>query len=321
METSRPPLGSYGFNYLAEGVVCREVRGFDESGRLRLSGDFKCEGSQATNARIECRSCWRTFPVPEGLLWAVVPEQLAEAAGGPGASPAQAAGPEGLQAAAGAISKSLVSALAGMVHEVEQASSVQIARLETQWAEVARLAGDVPGLHSELAKLREQTASESLVEEQWRSRIAAVEAALREHEAQQQETADRAGALAAQQEDVQRRMESQGQAVASLEGQTAELRQAMAAQQSALLGRLEGLGGSLQADREAAGALRALCSQLQGECQALQLRLNAQADVIRALHGAALEQTTRREELRSAIQRLEELTGSLGQVKPLPEQL
>jgi hypothetical protein len=84
---------------------------------------------------------------------------------------------------------------------------------------------------------------------------------------------------------------------------------------------MDGLDSGLQADREAAGQLRALCAQLQGESQALQQRLNAQADVIRALHGAALEQTTRREELRAAVQRLEELTGSLDQVKPLPEQL
>ena len=65
VETSKPPLGSFGFNYLAEGTVCREVRGFDAAGRLLLSGDFRCEGSVGANARIECRSCWRTFAVPE----------------------------------------------------------------------------------------------------------------------------------------------------------------------------------------------------------------------------------------------------------------
>jgi hypothetical protein len=304
METSRPPLGSYGFNYLAEGVVCREVRGFDENGRLRLSGDFKCEGSQATNARIECRSCWKTFPVPEGLLWAVVPEQLADPTEGPVAEPAQAEGPEGIHAAAGAISRSLVSVLRSMVHEVEQASAVQIARLD----------GD-------LAKQREQAAAEAAVQEQWRSRTTEVETALRAQEAGQKEIADRAGALAAQQEEIQRKVENRALAIAGLEEQDGQLRQAAAAEHNALKERMDGLDSGLQADREAAAQLRALCAQLQGECEALQQRLNAQADVIRALHGAALEQTTRREELRAAVQRLEELTGSLGQVKPLPEQL
>ncbi|MFB3776241.1 MAG: hypothetical protein ACE141_01485 [Bryobacteraceae bacterium] len=289
VETSRPPLGSYGFNYLAEGVVCREVRGFDESGRLRLSGDFKCEGSQATNARFECRSCWRTFAVPEGLLWAVVPEQSAGGAGGPGAAQAQAVEAEGIEAAAGAISRNLVSVLRSMVHEVEQAGRVQMTRLETQIAEAAGLAAAVPALQADLARLHEQAASEALAEEQWRSRIAAVEASLSEERAKRQETADFAGLLATQQEETHKRV--------------------------------DGLHDAVQADREAAGQLRALCEQLQEECRALRQRLDAQAEVIRALHGAALEQTARREELRAAVQRLEELTGATAQVKPLPEQL
>jgi chromosome segregation ATPase len=44
---------------------------------LQLSSDFQCEGSRGVNPRIECRSCWQTFPVPEGLLWMVAAEQAA----------------------------------------------------------------------------------------------------------------------------------------------------------------------------------------------------------------------------------------------------
>ncbi|HSW50150.1 MAG TPA: hypothetical protein VLH09_08245, partial [Bryobacteraceae bacterium] len=216
-------------------------------------------------------------------------EQSAASVESPGAAQAQAVEAEGIEAAAGAISRNLVSVLRNMVREVEQAGSVRLTRIETQIAEAASLAGVVPALQADLGRMREQAASEALVEEQWRSRIAAAEASLREEQTKRQETAEFAGLLAGQQEETHKRV--------------------------------DGLHDSMHADREAAGQLRALCTQLQEECRALRQRLDAQAEVIRALHGAALEQTTRREELRAAVQRLEELTGVMGQVKPLPEQL
>src|SRR5512141_3033421 len=87
-ETTKPPLGSRGFNFLADDVVCREVRGYDENGRLRLSGDARCEGGGGANARIECRSCWQAFPMPEGLQWEVTPEFSPEVPLEPLAAPA-----------------------------------------------------------------------------------------------------------------------------------------------------------------------------------------------------------------------------------------
>jgi hypothetical protein len=39
LETTKPHLGSRGFNFLADDVVCREVNGYEENGRLLLSGD------------------------------------------------------------------------------------------------------------------------------------------------------------------------------------------------------------------------------------------------------------------------------------------
>ncbi len=67
-ETIRTPRGSYGFNYLAEGLISREVSGCDEAGRLRLSAEYRWQPIQGENARLECRACWHTFPLPEGLL-------------------------------------------------------------------------------------------------------------------------------------------------------------------------------------------------------------------------------------------------------------
>ena len=56
-----------GFNYLAEGLISREVSGYDEAGSLRLSTEHRWQPMQGANTRLECRACWHTFPLPEGL--------------------------------------------------------------------------------------------------------------------------------------------------------------------------------------------------------------------------------------------------------------
>jgi hypothetical protein len=320
VETSRPPLGSFGFNYLAEGVVCREVRGYDDSGRLRLSGDFKCEGSQMTNARIECRSCWRTFPVPEGLLWTVVPEQPASA---PEPAPAstEAAPADSLEAAVEGISRGLLAALRGVVGELEQAHSSRIARLEADVADFAKFTEEFPALRADVAGVQGQVASLREYQEQSQSRTAALETASRTQEAGQQQILERLGGLASQQDDTQRTIAEQAHALERLGEQVGQMGQSLAGQQDALRERIEALSAGVRAGGDEASRLAALCTGLQEAQQAVRQRLDAQAEVIRALHGAALEQTTRREELRAAVQRLEEIAGALNPVEPLPEEL
>ena len=319
-ETSRPPLDSYGFNYLAEGVVCREVRGYDETGRLQLSGDFKCEAAQAANARIECRSCWRTFPVPEGLLWAVVPDERAPVAEAPPATE-PAAGADGLEMVGDAIGRNLVSALRSAVSESEQANLARIAKLDADVADLAKAVEDLPSLRSDLTGLRAQTASLAEAQGQSQAKLAAIESGLHAQESSQQQIVERLGALSNLQEESLRKIEGQASALAGLTDQIGQLGQSAAANQDEMKGRLDGLDATLEAGREAASQLRALLAQLQESQQAIRQRLDAQADVIRALHSTALEQTTRREELRAAVQRLEEIAGALNPVKPLPEEL
>jgi hypothetical protein len=57
----------FGFNLLMEGLVSRDVSGFDEAGRPRLSAESTWQPSEGASGRLECRACWHTFPLPEGL--------------------------------------------------------------------------------------------------------------------------------------------------------------------------------------------------------------------------------------------------------------
>jgi hypothetical protein len=74
--TAKAPIRSAGFYYLADEVVCRDVCGVEDSGRLVLASEFQCVGARGVNARIECRSCWQTFPVPESTPWIAAPTPL-----------------------------------------------------------------------------------------------------------------------------------------------------------------------------------------------------------------------------------------------------
>jgi hypothetical protein len=285
LETSKPPLQSYGFNYLADGIVCREVGGQDESGRLKLSGDFKCEGPQAANARIECRSCWQTFAVPEGLVWSSSVDQPAEAST-PVATSSAATSSEHTKAAAETIAQNLVLLLRHGMQQLERSNAGEVARLEASIAGVAQIGQEIPALRTELAGLRGDAVE---AEQQLRARIAETEAALRLHQESQPKFLEGLNVLRSLQEDSLRKIEEQAAAFTS--------------------------------QREAADQTSALCAQLQAEQQALRQRLDAQADVIRSLHAAAQEHSSRREELRAAVLRLEEIAGALDQVKPLPQAL
>ncbi len=286
-ETSRPPLGSYGFNYLAEGVVSREVRGYDGTGRLRLSGDVRCEASQATNARIECRSCWRTFPVPEGLPWATAPE---DAAGRSGASatlhgpmPGGTGGPE---LAAETISQGSASILRNTLVDAQSATALRIAKLELSVASLAQAVRDTPSLKAEVAALRDETAS--LLRAQEQTAQAAV---------------------------------TPGRAVAGVVEQVAQLRETIVRLAAEAKERADALDAAHREAGQARTWLGEVIAELEVGEQAIRQRLDGQADVIRGLHAAAQEQVTRTEELRAAVQRLEEIVNALNPPKPLPEDL
>ncbi len=284
VETSKPPLGSFGFNYLAEGTVCREVRGFDAAGRLLLSGDFRCEGAVGANARIECRSCWRTFAVPEDFL----PGPMSGAGAVPDATaaqgePGEAAGAEG---AAEAISRNLLAILKASVEEAGRISAGQVAKLAATVSELAQAVESLQPLAAEVPALREQIS-----------------------------------AVAQAQEQTAQRLAEQAQAIESHSGQQAQWRDQVEAGAAAAVQRLDAVEAGLAEARQAAGRLEEAVAQLSQVQQAGRARMDAQAEVIRALHAAAQEQITRREELRAAVQRLEELASGLDIVKPLPETL
>ena len=65
-ETSRPPLGSYGFNYLAEGLVCREVKGFDETGGCCFRGILNARALREAAPSLSAAFAGELFRRPKG---------------------------------------------------------------------------------------------------------------------------------------------------------------------------------------------------------------------------------------------------------------
>ncbi|RPI16039.1 MAG: hypothetical protein EHM65_03735 [Acidobacteriales bacterium] len=321
-ETSRPPLQSFGFNYLADSIVCREAHGYDDSGKLRLSAEFKCEGAQETNARLECRSCWQTFPVPEDHPGTVIAEQPAPPVEeGVSPSPAAVWGAEDAALpAADQIAKGVVVVLRKGMQDLQQAFAGEIARLEAALADVARTAQEVVPLREDLVSLRSEASSWLEAQQQLHTRTGACEASiLAQHEALPQ-VWERLRVLTGMQEEILRKTDEQAGAVASLQEQTGQLKETAAAH-AALSERVGGIDGLLQAGKDAMARVDALCAQLQEEHHGLRQRQDSQADVLRALHAVAQEQLSRKEELQAAVHRLEEIAGALGQVKPLPQDL
>jgi chromosome segregation ATPase len=171
---------------------------------LQLSSDFQCEGSRGVNPRIECRSCWQTFPVPEGLLWMVAAEQAAgtteekDEAGHAGEAGSEAAG-----TAADKITRGLTVLLRQILEELEGARAAQLASIE------AKFSGDVAGL-------REQTASLTAIEQLLAPKVTATEAAQRALEAQQNSLNDRVGSLDGLVQALQGRLVTQADAIRDL---------------------------------------------------------------------------------------------------------
>lgn len=258
---------------MAEGTVCREVQGVDDAGRLMLSGDIKCEAPQGAGARIECRSCWRTFPVPEGLALDLSQEGIsrASAPAATQAAPGEAVA-GGQEEAVGAITSNLLTILQSLRQDLESKTAGQLAGVEASLAAVSGVVEQIPALKSDLEGLRAESAE-------------------------------------------------RGHNLSALAEQIAELRQQVSQQEQAAQARADSLAAALESQREAGGQIMARLDESQGRHDASRLRLDAQAEVIRALHAAAQDQINRREELKAAVQRLEQIAGGLDQVKPLPEGL
>ncbi len=77
----------------------------------------------------------------------------------------------------------------------------------------------------------------------------------------------------------------------------------------------------LQMVAELVAQLRTLLAQLQEGQQLLLKRLNVQAEALRALHHTAQEHAAQKEELRTAVQKLERIAGAQAEVGPLPEDI
>jgi uncharacterized protein YlxW (UPF0749 family) len=207
-ETTKPPLGSRGFNFLADDVVCREVKGFEENGRLRLSGDVRCEGGGGANARIECRSCWQAFPLPEGQRWEVAPEAAPVA-------PAAPAVDAEFVTAAGRITQNLAVLLHEAVEEVRRPTADGLAAVQAGLTDVRRTMEEVPQLRQEAGSLAEGVQS-------LRGRMASIESA-----------------MGAQAEDLPAIFAEQGRAIAELRGSCIESLDAHAGRLDAVENRMQ----------------------------------------------------------------------------------
>ena len=249
-ETARPPLESCGFNYLADDVVCREVRGHDDGGRLRLSSDFKCQGSRGTNPRLECRSCWQTFPVPESVLWDVTAEQPPETPATPETDQGQAAAEagDGVAAAANGITKNLAILIRGALEEVDRGRAGRIATMEAGIASLARITEGIAPLQEGLAALLPQVVALGEVQPLLQTRLAALETAVGGQAESQSQHAGQLRGLSALHEDVCRKLEDQAKIIADLEEQGRQLKQSLQVQQDSLNERVENLAGSLRAE-------------------------------------------------------------------------
>ena len=309
-ETTKPPLGSRGFNFLADDVVCREVKGCEENGRLRLSGDARCEGAGGANPRIECRSCWQAFPVPEGLQWELTPEvspepSAASAQVAPDAAPAPPAPAPGpaFVSAAGRITENLALLLRETVEELQRPAADALSTVQSGLTDVGRAMEEVPRLRQETGALAE--GMESL-----RGRMATIETAIGAQAEEHPRVWEQLRDLAAGHAEIPARFDEQGRALA-------ELRESYSQSLASHAGRLETVENGMQAVSD----LGLAYAELQRGQQALLARLDAQAEAIRVLHMAAQERIGNREELQAALQKLEQIAGALEAPKPLPEQL
>jgi len=300
-------MGSRGFNFLMDDVVCREVNGYEENGTLRLSGDAKCEGGGGANPRIECRSCWQAFPIPEGLQWevapGVAPERSAAAQATPDAPPAAPAAGSAFLSAAGHITENLVLLLHETVEELQRPTAETLSTVQSGLADLNHAMEEVPRLRQETGALAES--QQSLL-----GRMATIETAVGAQAEDLAKVWEQLRDLAARQAEIPARFDEQGHAFG-------ELRESCTQSLASHAGRLESVENRTQAVLD----LSLAHAELQNGQQTLLARLDAQAEAIRVLHLAAQERIGNREELHAALQKLEQIAGAIEAPKPLPERL
>ena len=273
-ETVRTPGGSYGFNYLAEGLISREVSGCDEAGRLRLSAEYRWQPMQGENVRLECRACWHTFPLPEGLPGPVA------AGGAPPPSEAPATEP---------LREELAPRTA--IGQQQRENAARLGALEATVAGLAQAVEELRSLKTEVTASMDRIASP-----------------LRDSE--------KVGGHASA-----RRHPPPAEAEPGVLEKIEQLREAIIRQAGDAKERADALETAYREAAQASTWLGEVIARLEVGQQATKQRLDAQADVIRGLHAAAQEQKTRGEEMRAAVQRLEEIVAGLGRVGPLPKDL
>jgi archaellum component FlaC len=340
--TATSSLECYGFNYLEDDVVCREVQGVDEQGRLRLGDQLRAGPSPGGNPRIECRSCWQTFPLPEGL-GAMMDQPVLRAPLATEPTPAGADLDEAgsgipdasLSQLAQQIAGSLVDLLAGAIQDAQRHSESDLRDLRNQVSGLASVAEKFPALAEELAALRKQTDTFSEAERNHSFKLARLEIALKGHEEGHHRLEEELRSVSGAQEGIRTTLEAQtgilsalervtGQLDVTLKGQQESMEQYSAASRegmSQLSDRQTVLDASLAGQSQAIDGIREGIGRLDDSHKTLESRVDRQAEVIRSLHAAASAQAVRSDELRSALQRLEELAGGSSIPPALPEGL
>ncbi len=195
-----------------------------------------------------------------------------------------------LHSAAQTIGQNLAALLCEAIDGLGRSKSAKIAELEGRVTGLAQLAEEVSTLRADFAALRAEAGSQSESQQLFSTKLASMETALRAQEESQPQLWERL------QQSVRMQQESQSEKAES---------QAL----------------QLQAVAELVAQLRGLLAQLQEGQQLLLKRLDVQAEALRALHHAAQEHATRKEELRTAVQKLEMIAAAPAEIKPLPEDI
>lgn len=186
--------------------------------------------------------------------------------------------------------QNLAALLCGAVIDLGRSKSAHIAELEGRITSLARLAEEVSALRADFGALRAEAGSQSENQQLFSTRLASIETALRAQEERQPQLWE-------------------------------QLQQSIRMQQESQNEKAESQSLQLQAATESVAQVQGLLAQLQEGQQALLKRLDSQAEALRALHHAAQEHVTQKEELRSAVQKLEMIAGTSAEIKPLPENI
>ncbi|HSB14569.1 MAG TPA: hypothetical protein VLE22_08920 [Bryobacteraceae bacterium] len=332
-ESAKSPLESFGFNYLEDDVVSREVRGFDADGKLLIDREPRATGARGMNPRIECRSCWQTFTLPAEVERAAQPEVvvgLESAEVSPqGPQPEVVPTPPPAPAVARSVAEKLADFFETALNEIRQTLASDLEKIEGRVANVTTGLGDVQnGLNT--VRLR----TEDLTEEQHREAeaVSEIEARLRRFEDGMPALREDVQALTAGQMDVRDEIETQLHRVVGIEDGVSRVEQLVQqyrealdlnansarAEFAALKDRCEALERRLADETGRAESLR---KELRESQEAELRRLDAQAAAIRSLHLSAEAQLRHREELRATLQKLETLAQATDIPSPLPENL